>query len=482
VSILRITAKEWDEALGPKGAAQPGDTVDLQPGEYTGRHFPILRSGAPDAPIYVTAHPGVLFDGAYTYPTGTAANTGPGGDVIYKALLQLRASHVHLNLYAAELAHSRGYGVQVSGTVANPLSNVQVNGLRLRDLRTAGIRFDYCSNFEAGHNHVTGAGNYYPAFREGSAGGWPMCINAVACSNGELHHNVVTDSWGEGVQASRGSSKVDIHHNITGHLMGFHYYVHGASDVRVFSNIAVEWGDYLRALPGQPGSPPDLVGINPGEKQYEGTQELAAHNIQIVNNLAIGGYHNLAVWAGGDAKLDNCLFAHNTAINAKAGAKGSGHGAILVRGGENVTRLRFVANMLHQLDGAYGTIARLADVTFRGNAYDGLQPAVWQTDSDLQYIALSNPDAPVTGIVVDTRNYYPATAAGLSSSTGIETDFYGNARKHYSPGAFEYMATEPPPPEPPPAERRARLISADLTETQANALKELLGNLQIEWL
>ena len=101
--------------------------------------------------------------------------------------------------------------------------------------------------------------------------------------------------------------------------------------------------DYLRA-----GSPPDLFTVNPGELQYEGQQNLGAKNMRLWNNIAVGGFHNLSVWAGGEAKLTNVEFIHNTSINAKPGAKGTGHGAVLVRGAANVSNLRFFANMVHQ--------------------------------------------------------------------------------------------------------------------------------------
>lgn len=463
MAILQITAKEWDEVLGAKGVAGLGDTVELLPGEYTGRIFPILRSGAPDAPITVQCQPGVLFDGAYRWPDGPALNTGPGGEVIYRGLIQPRGSHVHLNLDGARLTRTRGHGVHAYGTAAAPLSNVQVNGLVLNGLRSAGIRFDYVNGFKALRNKVRDAGNYYPSFRDGSLGGWPMVINCVSSEDGEMAYNQVTDSWGEGIQASRGSRNVKVHHNSTRRMMGVHYYAHGGDDIWVYCNVAHEYGDYLRA-----GSPPDLMVINPGELQYEGKQNLGAHRTRIFNNLLVGGYHNLGVWAGGAAPLDDCLIAFNTLVNARAGAKQTGYGSIVVRGTDNVSGLRFLGNMFHQDDGQYGAADKRTWPVWESNGWNGAPPFAWVSDTDWVGVKLRNPDAPVAANALDLRNYEPLQPLPVElsfvQSIALSSDLRDNLRWAWTVGALEFPQAEPPPPPPPPTEEQVRLVLSMMLE------------------
>lgn len=478
MAVHQITPAQWNATLGTGGAAKPGDTVELLPDQpFTGQQFKIFTPGAPDAPIVIRpAGPGVVFDGAYTWPDAPAANTGPGGlEVVYQALIQILAPHVHLLMPGAQLIRSRGHGVTATGKDKAPLLNVKINGFTMIGLRSAGIRCDWVDGYELANNTVSDAGNYYPEFRASELGGWPMVINSVSCSHGDIHHNTVTDSFGEGINASRDSDHIDIYNCMTRRLMGVHYYAHGCSDTNIFSNLAYEYGDFLRL-----GSPPDLFTVNPGEVQYEGKQTLASERIRIYNNIGIGGFHNFGVWAAGAAPLTDCLFAYNTAINARSGKKKIGHGSLVVRGGTNISGLRFESNMFHQADGLYGDITKGSKTVLDGNGWNSAPPPTWNAVNDRLSVALRNPDAPLTADVPDLRNYEALEDLHTPDGALPLVDYRGKTRRYWTVGALEYVPVVIEPPPPPAVETVRLALAMDVAPEFAAALRKALAGAVLE--
>lgn len=467
MTLHQITSAEWNAVLGKQGKANPGDMVHLLPGTFTGMDFKIHRPG-----IIQPAGPGVVFDGQYKWPTGTTANVGPTGlEVTMEGLIEILASDVTLDLTGARLVNSRGRGVYVHGVGDERLKNIAIIGALMDGLRQAPVRGDNIDGFKVLSVTAKDFGNYFQAFRPGPQGGWPMGVNAVACTNVEMAYCDLDTGWGEGIGVSRDTVGAKIHHNRTHRLMGVHFYLHGCSDAEIWDNYALEDGNYLRA-----GSPPDLFVINPGELQYEGKQSLGSKNIRGWNNIARGGYHNFGVWAGGAAKLDNVEWIHNTSINAKPGAKRTGHGAILVRGGANVTNVRFEANMLHQNDGEYGEIAKGLDVPFDGNGWAGPLPLPnWNTKNDILHVPLRNPD----GDPLNLNNYEPTVPAGLLTDTGVDEDMTGVRRRYWSVGALEYQAPVIDPPPPPPMEHIGLMLEMDVAPAMAAGIREALAGMKI---
>lgn len=467
MALHQITASEWNAVLGKGGNALPGDMVELLPGMFTGQDFKIHTPGV----TVKVAAPGVIFDGQYKWPQGTTANVGPTGlEVTMEGLIEILASDVTLDLTGAQLIRSRGKGVSAPPTKdGTRLKNLALINLQMDGLRQAPVRFDNVDGAKILSITAKDFGNYFQAFRPGPQGGWPMGVNAVNCTNVEMAYCDLDTGWGEGIGVSRDTVGAKVHHNRTHRLMGVHFYLHGCSDAEIWDNYALEDGNYLRA-----GSPPDLFVINPGELQYEGKQSLGSKNIRGWNNIARGGYHNFGVWAGGAAKLSNVEWIHNTSINAKPGAKRTGHGAILVRGGANVTGLRFEANMLHQNDGEYGEIAKGLDVPFDGNGWAGPLPLPnWNTRNDILHVPLRNPD----GDPLDLGNYEPTVPAGLLADTGVDDDFTGLPRKYWTVGAIEHIPAviDPPPPPLPTTETIGVMVVIDVASADAPAVRTALA-------
>lgn len=464
MTLHQITSGEWNSVLGKGGNAQPGDVIELLPGTFTGMDFKIFTPGVTIQP----AAPGVVFDGAYKWPIGTTSNTGPTGlTVTMEGLIEICASDVSLLCDGVRIINTRGKGVYAHGAGTERLKNITIAGFTMDGLRHAPVRLDNVDGFKVLRIRARDFGNYFPKFRPGSTGGWPMGVNCVNCTNGEMAFCSISDGWGEGINASRGSSNIKIHDNNTHRLMGVHYYLHGASDVECWNNFALEDGRYLRA-----GSPPDLFVVNPGELQYEGQQDLGAKNMRLWNNIAIGGFHNLSVWAAGDAKLSNVEFVHNTSVNARPGAKGTGHGAVLVRGGANVSNVRFFANMIHQDDGKRGELTKGVDALFDSNGWDGLPPPSWMTRNDILHVALRDPD----GDPNDLGNFEPTIPAGLLTDTGVDEDFTGLPRKRFwSVGALEFLPQVQPPVDPPPLMQHIGLmLEMDVDPAIAASLRTAL--------
>lgn len=478
MTLHQITANEWNSVLSKGGKAQPGDVIELLPGTYTGQDFKVFTPGVTVQP----AGPGVIFDGQYKWPIGTTSNTGPTGlTVTMEGLIEVCASDVSLLCDGVQIINTRGKGVYAHGVGSERLKNITIAGFRMDGLRHAPVRLDNVDGFKVLRIAARDFGNYFPKFRPGSTGGWPMGVNCVNCTNGEMAYCSISDGWGEGINASRGSTGIKIHDNYTHRLMGVHYYLHGASDVECWNNFALEDGRYLRS-----GSPPDLFTVNPGELQYEGQQDLGARNIRLWNNIAVGGFHNLSVWAGGVAKLDNCEWIHNTSINAKPGAKGTGHGAVLVRGGSNIIGLTFVANMIHQADGRYGEVAKGANADLIGNQFDGngwdtLPPPSWKTKNDILHVHLRDPD----GDPNDLGNFEPTIPAGLLTDTGVDEDFTGLPRRvFYSVGALEFLPqvqppVDPPTPPLPTTETIGLMLTLDVDPAVAAGIRDALKSAKV---
>lgn len=448
MATYTIDPGRWNDLLGMNGKARPGDTIRLLKGVYGGQVFHWWQGGAEGKPVVVeAAEPGVKFDGEHQYPDGEAGNVGPTGlEVVARPLIHLHASHCILNMAGMEVIRSRGHAIQAAPPKGvDRLKSIHIYDATLSDLRMAGIRFDDTDDCKAINCHVTNAGNYYPQFRASEDGGWPMTINCVNCTGVEFARCSVTDTHGEGFGASRASKGVKIHHCLTHRLMGVHYYLHGASDVECYNNLALETGRYLRS-----GSPPALFIVNPGEKQYEGKQPLGAAHVRVYNCIGIGGFNNFGVWGAGDAILSDLLFAHNTSINAKPGAKRSGHGALTVRG-DRVKQLTWLANLFHQADTLYGTVDKASDTQFVRNAWSTKPPPLWDSVDDMTDAALADANVKPAMLVEEGWNldaYRPADALAVGQSFDwLTTDFFDAPRRVWSAGAIEHPSATPPPDE-----------------------------------
>lgn len=473
----------WNQVLGigpGDGLAKPGDHVQLMPGDWSYQDYKVWTPGLPGEPIEITPmDKGVKFDGRYTWPVGRTANTGPGGDVTWEPLIQVNASHVHLLMDTAELVRSRGAGVGEPGGEKTPLKDVKVNGFFMKGLRAGAIRFDWCDGFEAAYNIVSDAGNYYPAFRDGKLGAWPMIINCVASSNGDMHHNLVTDGWGElGPNVSRGSFKVKVHHNVTAHGMGAHYYLHGCQDVDCYANVGLEFDHFLRGA-----GPGYIFVVNPGEPQYIGQQVLYCSRVRLSNNLAGGGMQNFALWAEGGETCEDVAYIHNTSIKAGRGKRNDKwHDAFVIRGSKNVKGLVIASNAVYQPDGRHGFIDKdILNPAVDDNVFDK-KPSDLRLSSGGRFdLQLTDPEVAFS-LPFNLESFRPVGAGGGAQlDHGLLEDISGRSRKHRSVGALE-PAADPvvSPPVTDPLRIRLAGEHAARMRTALDELKTLLTEAKFE--
>ncbi len=257
--------------------AQPGDTVWLRGGVYTGQRYEIHCEGTAHAPITFAAYPGEtpVFDatGVSMEETQSAVFLGETHNCIFDGL------HVR---------NSAGRGLSYYETTNLIIRNCTIYNVGYRGLGGSGIHIWMISN----HVYNTCLMNEHGT--HGSEG-WPSALaTTVFWSDGRRSSNVVIrahyihDNWGEGIGALT-CDNVVIEDNISANNYSVLLYLDSTRNARVARNyLYVTTNRYNRS---DNGKRPNGIAV-----ANEASGNLSPQNIIIANNIIAGTEKGVSYW------------------------------------------------------------------------------------------------------------------------------------------------------------------------------------------
>lgn len=464
----------WTQAMGRGGVVRPGDVVELVPGPYTGQKFTSLVEGDPKNPILIKTVDGATeparFDGEYKWPAGKTVRTGPDGEMVFAALLDIRTPGVKLGsgrlvngLPSILIERSRGRGVQFAKD-EKPFGYAEMNGVGARSCRSAAVMMRFVQDFRFFGNDVSRASDYYQSAHDPEEMNFPGAVAFHGCDGGEVANNRLYETWSDGFMFTMGTRNFRIHHNEIFDVAGnVGIYLHGAEDWEVDSNLLQNTGNPLWQHSHHPfDGATGIVCNNEEEPQFA---SLATRNGKVTNNILLN--MGLGIWRneGAERAIENIEFLHNTVL-----CQGTSRPIkIAQKTGPRSVSLHH--NLFAHPEGEYGTVADWTGIEMIGNGWDGLPPAKWQTQGDLGYVPIRNPVAPYPTSI---DNYRPTEPCGMSQPTGVDKDYEGRERKFFTVGALEYA-----PPPPPTKETVSLRFDVEVGADKAAALREVLAGAKV---
>lgn len=434
----QIDATKWDGVLGPKGIAQPGDTIELLPGDYTGRTFQVQRSGKLDLPITIIAQPGAIFDGAYQWP----ADTGVGGltsrkgvRALYAGLVAVRSSYVILSGF--HIMRSLGRGISIYGKPDKRITNVTVENSTIAYCRLNCVAVQDASYVTVRGNDIHDGNNYISAEGDGvgPAGTWGAMCQAVDADHVVFEDNDVYHGWGEGIVLQFGTEDCTVRRNRVRDTASGHVYADRTVRGQIIDNDVWDTADPA-ILKGTEVS----VGIS-CRNEIHNREAPPTEDLVIARNVVTGCSYGVMV--GGTQQNRNdpvtgVWVHHNTLVNSL-------DAAIFLSGQPVHVDCSIHDNVFYQPDGKFYNVKEPHSGFAVGpNAYSGpveSVPEKCRHADDHYSVTIARPDA-VVSEGINRADYAP-----LADVSGM--------------GALEYI--EPPPP-PPPALEQVRLSLSMMLE------------------
>ncbi|RZS44178.1 parallel beta helix pectate lyase-like protein [Herbihabitans rhizosphaerae] len=287
---------EYQTIQAAADAAEPGDTVSIEPGTYDGG-LSITKSGSSGKPI--------TFKGE----GGTVVVTGDGGGD--NGLIAL-GNNSWLRFSNITSTGSRGFGVYGSGGHDLVFENVGVNGSQdggLVLLGTSRVLVDGC---EIQGTNAEGTGADHEALSIGSGS-----------SDVEVRRCAVHDNGEEGIDVKdNAEARARIHDNKLWNNRGPNIYVASSSFVDVYNNVV------SAAL--HETKPGILVGV----EDYSEIKKV--DNLKVYNNVSHGNAQaGLAFWVQSSGTMSNIQIVNNTFHGNRSGSIAFGDETY---SGENILR------------------------------------------------------------------------------------------------------------------------------------------------
>ena len=282
------------------GRLQPGDTLVIQAGTYTGRLAVTGLAGTAGAPIVIRgeSRDGVVFDGACPdFPC--SINDVPWAWDDETGMVSVQDSSF-IVLRDLTVQNAIAAGVNVFGGTDIVVENITICGTG-----NAGMLFKYLSNLTVSHNDVGRAQLGWRDEYDDVQVGAHEALSIVGVDGFVVAHNYVHDTPKEGIDIKESSTDGDVHDNFVERACAVGIYVNEAHDVRVYQN-RIRRSGYYRADDDQErlcGTEPvfgDLYGKYYGDGILLAVGDLGELSQGRLSNIQV--YQNL-VW---DANL-NCL-------------------------------------------------------------------------------------------------------------------------------------------------------------------------------
>jgi hypothetical protein len=209
------------------------------------------------------------------------------------------------------IMNSRGRGVGVSDA-----SDVEVLGCSLSNIYKRGIHFLRSPRARAENNFVTAAG--LANKEDGSP--WGAAIEIVQSNAAIVRNNVVSETWGEGINAHSGSQYTLIEHNYLFGVRAVGIYSDAAPDTTIRRNIIV--GTANSAWWRSAGTVGAGIALNNEAYHFPvggGSQSVSVQSkrAKIYDNLVAFTNTGIALWGSQlpETSFDEVLIYNNTLVD-----------------------------------------------------------------------------------------------------------------------------------------------------------------------
>lgn len=244
---------------------------------------------------YKTARP--IIDGEDKLPTGR-----------YDALVLVTATRARVENLRVE--DSEGRGIDIA-----KIDDVEVFGCAVYNTYNAGIHFEKSKGSRAENNFVTGAGI---GNRQDGAP-WGASLEAVKSESTVFRNNIVSEVFGEGINAHSGSNNTLIENNYVFGARAVGIYSDGAPNTIIRRNIVVGTANktYWRSATSVGAG----IALNNEKYHYPaggGSQSTSVQSrgVKVYGNLVAYTSAGLAFWGELDqSSFDNVLVYNNTFVD-----------------------------------------------------------------------------------------------------------------------------------------------------------------------
>jgi len=452
-----------------------GDTLLVRGGTYV-EEVKITRSGTSGNPItiknYQNEQP--IIDGEAGVaclncglPNGAITKYDPktGRGHNWNPLVGIEGSSVVFEGFIVK--RSIGRGIRVWKNNAQP-TNIVIRGNRVEESRAEGVLTMDTSDALIENNVVTMSGSFAPwsAGRGPNILDHPGAVTSRGGNNVIIRSNTVFENWTEGIMVDTNigmASNIVVEDNTLYDNMAVNIYVHRAQNYTVQRNLVYNTNTNPLFLAGDT-NPSNCITVA-NEKQF--TITYVTKNIDIVNNIAIGCRHNLAIWGAGEG---NYQITNNVFINAVNNRADRPSYAIRFDPDGSYTNIKFENNIVYQAktDSSHLVGRSLSTVQFANNLWyphrpengGGVGPGdvVGQDPQFVDpraYILPENWTSPPSREWFKVKGSSPVINAGkvstaFNSTTNTKVDmFLANRDSNPDIGIHEYGGNTPPTPTTP---------------------------------